>query len=371
MSRFILGAAGAVAGAALLLAPAQQAAAQVSADEHGVSVGSPHETPAETTNQQGNAANQQPQRGGEQGYQEQAPNDFNSQQRSDGQQAQQQQQSNRDQSNRDEANERSRDRNQNRGGERDWRSDIRFGERTSDGLTISSVEEGSRYYQSGLRDGDVIISYNGQPLRNEDEFGRWANQRSRQRVPVIVLRDGERETVYIQYQGDGQFRDGRDQERSYVDNAGSMQSQAYLGVRFEMRLRNGAVISAIVPDSPADHAGLEAGDEIVAINGRQVSSPREVTRAVASMQPGDKIDIEFARRAEQQTQAVLEEHPRNVASAGYQEGDRNWQDRNIEQSGYDEQTGADDSQPQTRGGDQYRERTGERRGGGLLQRLRN
>jgi C-terminal processing protease CtpA/Prc len=358
MLRFILGAAGAVAAGALLLAPAERAAAQVTADEHGVSVGSPHETSAETTDQQANRANQQLERTNQQEYQSQnqPQSDSAAGQRSD-----------RQQSN---PNREWNDREGSRRGDRDWRSDIRFGDRTAEGLTISRVNEGSHYYHSGLRDGDIIVSYNGRPLQSEEEFGRWANERSRERVPVIVLRDGQRETVYIQYQGQGRSRSDRDQERSYVDNAGSMQSQAYLGVRFEMRLRNGAVISAIVPDSPADHAGLEAGDEIVAINGRQVSSPREVTRAVASMQPGDKIDIEFARRAEQQTQAVLEEHPRNVASADYQEGDRNWQDRNIEQSSYDDPStiGATN---ENRSSDQVRERAGERRGGGLLQRLRN
>jgi C-terminal processing protease CtpA/Prc len=331
MLRFILGAAGAVAAGALLLAPAERAAAQVTADEHGVSVGSPHETSAETTDQQANRANQQLERTNQQEYQSQnqPQSDSAAGQRSD-----------RQQSN---PNREWNDREGSRRGDRDWRSDIRFGDRTAEGLTISRVNEGSHYYHSGLRDGDIIVSYNGRPLQSEEEFGRWANERSRERVPVIVLRDGQRETVYIQYQGQGQSRSDRDQERSYVDNAGSMQSQAYLGVRFEMRLRNGAVISAIVPDSPADHAGLEAGDE---------------------------IDIEFARRAEQQTQAVLEEHPRNVASADYQEGDRNWQDRNIEQSSYDDPStiGATN---ENRSSDQVRERAGERRGGGLLQRLRN
>ena len=110
-----------------------------------------------------------------------------------------------------------------------WQSEIRFGEPTQDGLTISRVEQGSHYYRSGLRDGDVIISYNGQPLRNQDEFGRWANDRSSERVPVIVLRDGRRETVYIQYEND------RNQAGGYATNTGSYASQAFLGVRFEMR----------------------------------------------------------------------------------------------------------------------------------------
>jgi C-terminal processing protease CtpA/Prc len=352
MSRFILGAAGAVAWGALLLAPGQQAGAQVTADEHGVSVGSPHETPAETTNQQGNRANQQSNRANQQGYQEQAPDDSGTQQSTD-----------RQQSNADRSNRRWNDRNESRSNDRDWRSDIRFGERTSEGLTISRVDEGSRYYQSGLRDGDVIISYNGRRLQNEDEFGRWANERSRERIPVIVLRDGERETVYIEH--------SRGDSRSNLQNTGSYESQAFLGVRFETRIRNGAVISAVVPGSPAEDAGLKAGDEIVAINGRQVESPREVTRTVASMQPGDKIDIEFARRTEQQTQAVLSEHPRAMASAQYQQGENS--DRGIEQSSYDDEGsyGAADESNQTNSGQGTNVRNGERRGGRLLPRLRN
>jgi predicted metalloprotease with PDZ domain len=134
-----------------------------------------------------------------------------------------------------------------------------------------------------------------------------------------------------------------------------------------MRFRNGAVIAAVVPNSPADQAGLKAGDELVAINGRQVDAPRDVTRIVESMQPGDRIDIEFTRRAEQQTQAVLEEHPRAMASAQYQQG-RQQYDRGVEQSSYDDQGtyGAPDEYGQSDRGTRS-----ERRGGGLLRGLRN
>lgn len=254
-------------------------------------------------------------------------------------------------------------RDQQRQANRQWNdqdrgrhSDIRFDRSDRDGLTIVNIGAGTPFYRNGLRQGDVIVSLDGRPLRNEDDFYRWTDRG--ERVPVVVLRDGQRETIYIQYD--------RDQSRSYAENAGSYSPQAYLGVRFEMRLRDGAVVSAVVPDSPAEQSGLKAGDEIVAINGRQVDSPREVTRIVESMKPGDRIDIEFTRRAEQQTQAVLEEHPRALASAQYQQG-RQQNDRGVEQSSYDDQGsyGAPDEYNQSDRG------TRSERRGGLLRGLRN
>ena len=113
-------------------------------------------------------------------------------------------------------------------------------------------------------------------------------------------------------------------------------------MRFEPRQRGAAVISAVVPGSPAEEAGLQPGDEIVSINGRRVGSSREVTRSVSSMQPGDKIDIEYSRPTPLHTQAVLKEHAGDVASARYQESDRSRQGATqydgIEQSSYDQES---------------------------------
>jgi membrane-associated protease RseP (regulator of RpoE activity) len=213
----------------------------------------------------------------------------------------------------------------------------------------------------------VIVSYNGRPLHNQDEFGRWANDRSSGRVPVIVLRDGRRETVYIQYEND------RNQAGGYANNAESYGSQAFLGVRFETRQR--AVVSAVVPGSPAEEAGLEPGDELISINGRRISSAREATQIVASMQPGDKIDIEYSRPTREHVQAVLREHPGELAGADYRRSSETRQGSNqydgVEQSSYDEQISNDSDQSNYNGTGTI-ERGGERRGNrGIFQRLRN
>jgi hypothetical protein len=155
MKRFLMMAAGAAAWGALLLGAQPQARAQ-NANEYGatandIETDSPHQTPADTAHT------------GDQ-YQEQAPNEQGTRERA-----------NNEWNDRNEPRRERRDRDWQRD---NWRSEIRFGEPTRDGLTISRVEQGGHFYRSGLRDGDVIVSYNGQPLRNQDEFGRWANDRS-------------------------------------------------------------------------------------------------------------------------------------------------------------------------------------------------
>jgi serine protease Do len=55
----------------------------------------------------------------------------------------------------------------------------------------------------------------------------------------------------------------------------------------------GALIAALNSDGPAAHAGLKAGDVILAVNGQSISGPRDLAVAVAAIKPGDsaKLDV--------------------------------------------------------------------------------
>ena len=92
----------------------------------------------------------------------------------------------------------------------------------------------------------------------------------------------------------------------------------YLGVTFEPQIRNAAVVQSVHPNSPAEQAGLKAGDTIEAINGRRVASYQNVLDAVAAMQAGQRIDIDYSRRIDVRTQAVLDvPPPQERRTAGY------------------------------------------------------
>lgn len=75
-----------------------------------------------------------------------------------------------------------------------------------------------------------------------------------------------------------------------------LQGRAYLGVKLQ-ESRWGVEVKSVVPDTPADVAGLRAGDRIFAINGREITGDDlpGVKRALADPAPGGKIYLTVVR----------------------------------------------------------------------------
>ena len=63
----------------------------------------------------------------------------------------------------------------------------------------------------------------------------------------------------------------------------------------------GALVASVVPDSPADKAGVLPGDVIVGINGEDLERLKELTRKVAAVKPGEEVEIEVWRNGERET----------------------------------------------------------------------
>lgn len=70
---------------------------------------------------------------------------------------------------------------------------------------------------------------------------------------------------------------------------------AVLGVTIDPDYPSAAVIRSVTAGAPAEVAGLRPGDMIASINDRVVQSPSDVVNLIASMRPGDRINIQFVR----------------------------------------------------------------------------
>ncbi len=60
----------------------------------------------------------------------------------------------------------------------------------------------------------------------------------------------------------------------------------------------GALVQNVVPKGPAAKAGVQAGDVVVALNGKGVDSAGALTRGVALVPPGQGVDITVLRNGE-------------------------------------------------------------------------
>jgi peroxiredoxin len=57
----------------------------------------------------------------------------------------------------------------------------------------------------------------------------------------------------------------------------------------------GALVRSVVPDSPAERAGLEAGDRILSLDGHSVSTPEDLVMLTASQAPGTRVAVAVVR----------------------------------------------------------------------------
>jgi serine protease Do len=64
---------------------------------------------------------------------------------------------------------------------------------------------------------------------------------------------------------------------------------------FNLKSRDGALVSEVKPDAPAAKAGLKEGDVITAINGQPIKDPTSLTFAVTAIAPGTKVNVDILR----------------------------------------------------------------------------
>ena len=74
-----------------------------------------------------------------------------------------------------------------------------------------------------------------------------------------------------------------------------------LASAFGIKQQQGAVIAGIVPGSPAEQAGLERGDVVIAVNGQPVDSATKLHNHIALMQVGDIVSLDILRNGDEKT----------------------------------------------------------------------
>lgn len=78
----------------------------------------------------------------------------------------------------------------------------------------------------------------------------------------------------------------------------------------------GALVAKVVPGGPAEKAGIESGDVIVSMEGKEITTTNTLTRAVAETPVGRNVKVEIVRKGKRQAvTATLGELEAALASA--------------------------------------------------------
>jgi putative serine protease PepD len=86
--------------------------------------------------------------------------------------------------------------------------------------------------------------------------------------------------------------------------AGDEVRHAFLGVEVATAADGGALVGRVQPGSPADEAGLQAGDIVVRLDDRRISDSNDLVSAVQSANVGDTVELEVLREGDTRTTRV-------------------------------------------------------------------
>jgi len=182
-----------------------------------------------------------------------------------------------------------------------------FGLKSRVGAVVSSVLPNSAASKAGLEPGDVVVEYNGRPVPNRDELVKMVvATKPGTSVPVKVMRDRKERTLTVTVeqldldaeQQSVQTRRGGTQnnDTNEAQDSGFGLTLNNLSPQVSQRLqlpsgRSGALVSDVDPDGPAAASGIRAGDVILQVNRKPVTSAADAARELQAVASGRLAQI--------------------------------------------------------------------------------
>jgi S1-C subfamily serine protease len=180
---------------------------------------------------------------------------------------------------------------------------------------LRSLNEQSPLYTAGLRQGDKLTQFDGKAYDPAGLVAYLNSLDSQASVKVTVERDSKTQDISVPVEAlkaFGAFSFRGDFGRSFdrFDRRGMpfgmLPNRSYLGVQFltldenvakerNLTQTEGALITEVQKDSPAEKAGLKVNDIITAVEGDKVDARRDLRERLFAYESGDKVKLDIIR----------------------------------------------------------------------------
>jgi serine protease Do len=178
-----------------------------------------------------------------------------------------------------------------------------LGMKNARGALVAEPQSGSPADKAGIKAGDVIISVNGETVVDARTLARRISALAPgASVKLGVVRGGKEETLTLTL---GELPRER-QARANVeekDNQGTDVPKLGLSLAPAKNGGEGVVVTSVDPNGAAGDR-FKNGDIILDVNGKLVSSPAEVRKAVSDAQAGGKRTVLMRVKSGQATRFV-------------------------------------------------------------------
>ncbi len=194
-----------------------------------------------------------------------------------------------------------------------------------EGVLIAEVLDDSPADNAGIEDGDVVTAINGEAMTSVEQLVAAIRDRSPgDKVEIEVLRDGRSRSFDVELgrsDREREIKKIRMPDLSRLEALGERANEwvqtwddgrGYLGVSildlnddlgqyFKVKEGEGVLITQVHEDSPAEEAGLLAGDVVLEFDGKMVKSTDKFRKYVAGSDPGEDVTLVVKRKGRQKT----------------------------------------------------------------------
>ena len=177
----------------------------------------------------------------------------------------------------------------------DLNDDLRnyFGVKEKKGVIVIQVTKDSPAERAGFKEGDLILTFDGKPIKTTRDLIRMVSATEVGRViPSEILRNAKRLTLKVKI-GERpediealQKAETLDVKKAIFRGLGVEDITSYTTQKYNLTDKEGVVVTYIDDDSPASRSGLKVGDVISKIEGKRIHSKRSFT-SIASKIKGN------------------------------------------------------------------------------------
>jgi serine protease Do len=164
------------------------------------------------------------------------------------------------------------------------------------GALVSGVKEGGPGAKGGIERGDIIVEFDGQKVSSSHELPTMvAATPIGKEVEVKVLREGKEKTLHVKIgempKGAGETPGEEEQNAPSGEKLGLMVAPVTPDVARGLGIEpgSGVLVRGVKSGTPAEEAGLRAGDVIVEVNRKPVKSVQDFTEMVDKVKPGESL----------------------------------------------------------------------------------
>lgn len=176
-----------------------------------------------------------------------------------------------------------------------------FGLQQPIGALVAQVEPNSPAAKAGFKSGDIILDFNGHPVKRSGDLPPLVGSTTvGSVVPVEILRNGKHMTLRVKI---GQLSE--QQAKKLGEPSHTTTGHGRLGISVEAiphdqlkalgLNRDAVVIKAINPNGVAAQSGLQVGDIILDFNQQRITSTAQLDRLVREAPAGKPIPILILR----------------------------------------------------------------------------